>query len=96
MNNRLNFDNLNQKISVITVQVDSTGQPIQEFILKYSVLNLQGLNIIRAVDTVDNTPVISAPFITYNLMTTNTIKIINITGLKANTKYQLTVEVIGN
>lgn len=96
MNSRLNFDNLNQKISVITVQVDATGAPLQEFILKYAVLNLQGLNVIRAVNTVDNSPVISAPFITFSLVSTNTIKIVNITGLKADTKYQLTVQVIGN
>lgn len=96
MNGRLNFDNLNQKINILTVQVDSTGTPLQEFILKFTVQNLQGLNVIRAIDTVDNSPPTAAPFITYNVISANTIKITNITGLKANTKYNLTVEVIGN
>lgn len=96
MNSRLNFDNLNQKINVITVEVDVNGAPLQEFVLKYTVLNLQGLSVIRAINTATNTPVTSAPFISFNLMTTNTLKIIGITGLLPNVKYSLTVQVIGN
>lgn len=96
INGNIDFDNLKRELKTLDITVDSNGFPIRnpQFSSK---LDIAGTKIIRA-DNLTNSAVrpTSAPFITYTTNGTGTFTIQHISGLPANNRFRLIVELIGN
>jgi len=91
-------DNLNENLITVLVIVDSNGIPVTKTEFKV-VLKGQcvGLCVVSAINQTSVTTFpTSAPFITYEQLTGGLINIKNVTGLKPNDKWQLTVRATGN
>lgn len=96
MNGNLDFDNLNRELITFEVTVDSNGVPITNNRFS-SELNIIGTKVIRADNLVNSAQSVeSTPFLTYRNSGTGIYTITNITGLQANTKYRLVIELIAN
>jgi len=95
VNGNLDFENLNQEIKVFSMAVDSSGTPVGNDKFRIGLSRAQGFTIISARNKVDSGVYpTSHPFIsfTYN---GQIIQVLNISGLQADTEYELTVQVIG-
>ena len=94
-NKGIDFDNLNQEVSIFETTVNASGVPLSELSLKVSLrTKLKGTSIISVQNLTDGTLLAGAPFINYELVA-NGIKINQITGLVANKKYRITSILIG-
>lgn len=95
LNGNIDFENLNREIKELDITVDANGTPIrnQQFT---STVDLAGTKIIR-VDNLTNAAVFptDTPFLTYTTNGTGTFTIQNITGLPANNRFRLIVELVG-
>ena len=91
-NKNIDFENLNQEVLAMTVEVDATGVPKTLTDLKSSLKSrVSGLQVIKAVNLEgDGTFLTSAPFITFTLVG-NLIRVQHVTGLPANKRYNLTM-----
>jgi len=96
VNGGLDFENLNRQLVTVIVTMDSTGKVVNSPAVRYSLRSrVQGVNCVKAVCLSSNTLTpLSQPFITFGL-NLNTLIITNITGLQADTQYELTLELIG-
>lgn len=97
LNNSLTFrDNFNADIKDIRVKVDNSGTPTLGGQFLTAVKGqIDGMTVIRVI-SVDNNSIYpsSQPFITYQQVN-NLVTIKNIAGLRANTLFELRVQVIG-
>lgn len=94
-NKNVDFDNLNQEIIYLNTKVNATGVPILGTDVKTTLkTRLKGIQCISALNLTDTLPPAGAPFVTYTV-SSNLIKITNITGLLPNKDYQLTLILIG-
>ncbi len=94
-NKRITFENLNRRLHTITLEVDSAGRPVDSLILQPGVVNFKGCNII-AVSSDSDTIISGAPFISFQRLTNNTVRVNNVTGLPTGITFTLTVEIIGD
>lgn len=95
-NKNVDFDNLNQEIVNIPVEVDSLGVPKTQTVVKTTLkTKIKGAYIIRA-DNLENDGTFpsGAPFITYSF-SGNIITVLHVTGLPANKRYSLNTVFIG-
>jgi hypothetical protein len=84
-------DNLDQLIKVISVRVNSSGEPTTTLSFKNTLKGkIQGTQVIRVFNGLPT----SQPFITFT-ETNGVVTINHITGLNPNTDYQLVILVIG-
>lgn len=92
----LDFTNINQQIISLTVTVDATGIPTQKTQYRSTLKSKVAGNICIAAFNVTNPTHFptTAPFISFNI-NENIITILNITGLQANEKYQLSILSVG-
>jgi len=96
VNGQIGIDNMTRELVTVEVTVDANGNPILGGTFSASI-GMIGHNVIRAVNlTNPNIYPTSTPFLTYSATNTvqNLYKIQNITGLPANNKFQLIVELI--
>lgn len=94
LNNGISLnDNIACTVKDISVQVDSSGKPLQTttFAITTTTGAISGIQVIKATNT-DSSSVypISQPFITYTQNNT-IITIVNISGLQASAHYTLRV-----
>lgn len=91
LNKNIDFENLNQELITIDIQVDESGKPISGG--RVNVANKpqpQGFQVIRAVNLTNQAKYAkSQPFISYAPLGTGITTILNVTGLEANDKYRL-------
>lgn len=92
INGNIDYDNLNKELKVVDVIADSSGTPILETRFQADV-GLRGLTVIRAQNQ-DNPSIYPSgyPFISFTPDGTGIYTINNITGLPANNKFRLTLE----
>ncbi len=97
MNGCLDFENLDQDVTLFKITVDACGVPTGNDQVRTNVNNPQGLLVIKVEDV--NDPDLFAttqPFIKFVTGTSaQVIKIQQITGLTANRPYKLTVVSFG-
>lgn len=95
-NKNINDDNLLQNKVTVLLTVDSTGTPTSQISFQTGInLVSKGCVVIKATNQTSSSVFPTAcPFITYT-ETNNLIKIINVSGLQANNKYSLVIEVKG-
>lgn len=95
-NGGIDFENLNRQVTTVTVNIDKDGKIANAPQIKLTVNGgrIKGINVLNAVN-VNNTSVfpVSSPFISYSTAS-NLLTILNITGLQANSQYQLTLELV--
>lgn len=94
INGRLDYENINKEIVTFDVTVDANGNPIQTLnftatsgVVGGTVINAQNLTNTAVFPT-------SQPFVSFNALQQNKLyRVNNITGLQANNKYRITLEV---
>lgn len=96
LNKNISIDNLAQEIKTFTVEVDSTGKPKASTSIRYSLRSVpQGIQCIRAIAATPNVYATGTPFISFDAdTTTGTLSIKNITGLPANVKFNITINIL--
>lgn len=89
-NKGIDFDNLTQELITLTVQTNSTSQPLNRITFKSNLTNrVRGIVVISANITSSNlTYPQSAPFISFS-QNLNIVTINNISGLAPETTYEL-------
>jgi len=92
--------NLNQQIIDFSLRVDATGSLITDKFVRFSLANNQcrGVQVIAAVN-LDNPAVYptTQPFVSFRItQTAGVLSIENVTGIQANTRYRLTLLLIGS
>lgn len=99
MTKNIDYDNLNRELITYTVSVDSSGKPIENKELKHNLKTKpKGLVCLSARNSAGTGAYpTSAPFVSYDFSSNDytVIKVNNISGLPANVKFELTLEVIG-
>lgn len=98
LNGNIGFENLNRILASVDVKIGSSGEVLNEPQIKTSSLKskIAGLNVIYAENLTNSTTYpTNCPFISYSIGS-GTIKILNVTGLPANSSWKLVVEIIGN
>ncbi len=93
MDGNVDFDNRTESIKQFDITVDSNGTPTTlPFNIKVDVKRPQGTDIIKA-DNFTNTSGYpsSQPFISFTRISDNIIRIDNVSGLRPNEKYKLTL-----
>lgn len=90
-NKNITFDNLNQDIISLTLEVDATGKPKASTQFKYNLKNAPRAIIVGSAESSELT---SAPFITYSV--SNQVVTVNkVFGLPPDKKIRITVILIG-
>ena len=95
-NKNIDFDNLNQEVINLTVEVDANGSPKTQTQIKSNLKSkVRGMVCIRAQNLEnDGTYPTNTPFITFN-QASNLLTVLNVTGIPANKRYALTLIAIG-
>jgi len=91
-NKNINFDNLDQNLITLNIEVDTLGKPIGVNKINVGKSNPKGILVIRAINT-SNAANISndTPFIYFTPNGTNLVTIDKIVGLIPNNTYNLTI-----
>lgn len=95
LNGNLDEVNLNRDIKTFNVNVDSSGVPKAETLIKHKVTgSLRGLYVlmIRNLDT--GAYLAGAPFVEFTTKGT-LLKVLHITGLTPDVNYSVSIEIIG-
>lgn len=94
-NKGIDFDNLNQQLSSVIINVDGTGAPVIPVQLKYDLkTKIKGTQVISVENLTDNTFPTAQPFISYSI-NSNLITINNVTGLPSGKDFRLSVILYG-
>lgn len=94
-NKNINIDNLTREIITIDVENNSSGiLKVPSQFKTNLTARIRGINIIKA-DNVSNPAIdpVEAPWISWTI-NTNIITVRKVTGIQADNKYQLTLEII--
>ncbi len=94
LNSNLDIVNLNRDIKNFNVIVDADGIPTADVIIKHKVKNFKGMNVILVQNLGSTAFLTGGPFIEF-ITQNGLIKITHITGLIANTEYNIQIEIIG-
>ncbi len=89
-------DNFNQSMVSFTVKVDATGTPTLPLNLKYDLRSsCKGIQVINVLNLSNINSIPSyLPFISFEQVSANLLKIKKITGLTANQEYSITIILI--
>jgi len=92
--NRIDFENRVENFIQVEISVDSSGTPVLNDKINVGKSRIRGLQVIAAfnLNSVSGFPT-QSPFISYSVLSGGLIQINNITGLRANEKYQLNIVV---
>lgn len=91
----ITFDNLNQNLTSFVVSVDATGVPQDETLLRPGTQGFNGISCISAENLDNDSFPTGQPFITFQRLSNGAFRILNVTGLPANTRFRLTVIIYG-
>jgi hypothetical protein len=95
LNKGIDFDNLAQQYSVVTVTVNGSGIPTPSLQIKYDLkTKYKGAQVINAINLTDNTPLTGSPFVITEI-SGNIITVKQVTGLPANKQFSLSIILIG-
>lgn len=90
----IDYENLRRQITVLTVTMDKTGKVAQTPEIKLNILGrVLGAQVLNAIN-INNVNIYptTAPFISFST-NSNILRILNITGLPANSQWQLTLDI---
>jgi hypothetical protein len=93
----IDFDNLNRQIVDIEVMINASGQVVNNPQVKttFKTQKVRGINVINAVNLVNSSVYpTSLPMVNFTI-NGSLMTILNIVGLQANSRYRLTLELIG-
>lgn len=92
MDERLDFENRVENFIQIEMTVSSSGTPILNDKISTGKGRIRGLQVVAAfnLSNVSGFPT-QSPFISYSVLGGGVIQVNNITGLRANEKYQLNI-----
>lgn len=94
-NKGIDFENLSQQYSVITVTVNGAGAPTPPLQMKYDLKSkLKGMMVVNAINLTDNVLLTGAPFIVFEI-SGNAVAVKQITGLPAGKQFSLSIILIG-
>lgn len=95
-NKNIDFDNLNQEIINVTIELDANGVPKTTTQIRSTLkTKIRGIQVINAANLEnDGTFPTAGPFITYSI-NGNLITIQHVTGIPANKRYNLSAILIG-
>jgi len=98
MDNRIDFENLNQEVVEITVILDGNGIPTTTTKFATTALDrARGAEVIYVENLTNRgTFPTTAPFISFEPISTNLYKLNHITGLQSSDKWRILVKLIGN
>lgn len=94
INGRLDYENINKQVVTFDVVVDSKGNPVQS--LNFTAESGAIGGVVLNARNLTNTSVYptSQPFVSFNAIQQNKLyKVNNISGLQANNRYRITLEV---
>lgn len=92
---KIDFDNLNQEVSVIETEVDTFNIPKVKLEIKVNLkTRLRGTEVISVFNLSDTTLLVGAPFVEYDLVAGG-LRVKKITGLVPDKKYRVTILLIG-
>lgn len=97
LDGNIDFDNLNRQIVDIEVMIDASGKVVNNPQIKttFKTQKVRGVNVINAVNLVNSSVYpTSLPMVNFTI-NGNIMTILNIIGLQANSRYKLTLELIG-
>lgn len=97
LDGRLNFENLDRQIVDLEVLIDATGKVINNPQIKttFKSQRVRGVNVINAVNLANSGVYpTSLPMVNFTINGA-IMTILNITGLQADSRYRLTLELIG-
>jgi hypothetical protein len=97
LDGRLDFENLNRQIVDLEVLIDAAGKVVNSPQVKttFKTQRVRGINVINAVN-LGNSSVYPTSLPMVNFTINGAIMtVLNITGLQANSRYKLTLELIG-
>ena len=96
-NKNIDFQNLNMQVITLDISKDGSGNLINPPNIRTTLnTKIQGIVCIKA-DNLDNpgTYATSQPFISYDLINDNLVKILNVSGLQNSSTYKLKLLLIG-
>jgi len=95
LNNNIDYNNLNRQLVVLTVKTDATGLIKEQHKIRTTVNGkVRGISVINAINLINpNTYPTSHPFCNFTI-NGDLLTILNISGLQANSEFQLTLELI--
>jgi hypothetical protein len=97
LDGRLDFENLNRQIVDLELLIDAAGKVVNSPQVKttFKTQRVRGINVINAVN-LGNSSVYPTSLPMVNFTINGAIMtVLNITGLQANSRYKLTLELIG-
>ena len=93
----VNFSNLNQDLIKITVKVNSSGTPLATTKFSSVLRRIEGIMVVKAVNkTSAGTYPTGGVVVSFDQNAAGLYTIRNITGLQANSNYELTLVLIGS
>ena len=92
LNGNVDYENLKQNIMQLTVSVNSAGNHVKKTQFSANI-GLRGTSVVNALNLVNSANYLNGqPFITWSTNGAGIYTINNITGLRPNEEYRLTIE----
>lgn len=89
---RIDFENRVEVLKKITLTVDVSGKPVLNDKVNTGKTDIRGIQVIAAFNLTNNTIYPTGqPFISYRILSGGIIQMLNIVGLPADNKFQLTL-----
>ena len=97
VNGNLTFENLDRQLVTLEVRIDGDGKVLNKPQIKLTLVSrISGVKVINARNLESSTTYpTSCPFVSYEVGE-KLITIRNVTGLQNNSRYELTLEIIGS
>ena len=93
-NGRIDYENMTHNFIQIEMTVDSSGVPVLNDKINTGKVGIRGFNVVRAYGASNNSiGATSQPFINFIDIGGGTVQVTSITGLPANTKMVLNIEI---
>lgn len=91
----IDYENLRRQLTTLVVNIDKNGRVSQNPEIKLNLIGkVIGVQVMNAVNINDvSIYPTTAPFVSWTV-NSNILRILNITGLQANSQYQLTLDII--
>ena len=97
-NGNIDFQNLNQSVKDIDIQIDSSGNLINPPSIRTELnTKVQGVLCIKATNLLDSSVYpTSAPWVSFDILNSSTISLLNVSGLQNDSQYRLRLLLIGS
>lgn len=96
INGRLDSENMMRDIVTVDVNIKSDGTLLNKPQVKTKLSQIKGIQVIKAINLNNtNTYPTNSPFVSYGLKNSGVVELLNVSGLQNDSKYRLTLEIIG-